>query len=246
MARPKKKHSAPGSAWMITFADLVTLLLTFFVLLLSMSSLTISSFNQVNTFFAPMNFISQSGPGRVPQRIELILEQLREVDNAEFKPERIKDLLFPLDQLPPEMDRGKLEKNLQVLKTDEGIVIVMTDSLLFEYGNYQLSEENRKFLRPLYDVLLYSNSDINISGHTDDRQILPMSNYQLSGLRAMAVLEFFLVEANASKALSPSRFSISGYGADRPVDTNNTEFGRSRNRRVEILLKSDQWLGSYR
>ena len=243
MARRKKKEPVGvGSAWLVTFADLMTLLLTFFVLLLSMASLTVTSLLQVNTFFAPRNFISQSGPGNIPQRIEIIMEQLREPDALDFNPQRIKDLLYPLDELPAEVDRGKLEKNLEVLKKEEGIVIVLTDALLFDYGQYELSEENKKFLKPLYDVLLYSNSDINITGYTDNRQARAMSNYELSGLRALSVLEYFLQEANSSKALKPSRFSISGYGPDRPIDTNDTESGRARNNRVEILLKNDQWL----
>ena len=247
MARRKKQQiSGPGSAWLLTFADLMTLLLTFFVLLLSMASLTVTSLLQVNTFFAPRNFISQSGPGNIPQRIEIIVEQLREPDALDFDPQRIKDLLYPLDELPAEVDRGKLEKNLEVLKTDEGVAIVLTDKLLFDYGQYELTEENKKFLKPLYDVLLYSNSDINISGYTDDRQVRAMSNYELSGMRALAVLEYFLQEANASKALKPSRFSVSGYGPEHPVDTNDTEAGRARNNRIEILLKNDQWLGGYK
>lgn len=165
---------------------------------------------------------------------------------CDFDPQRIKDLLYPLDELPAEVDRGKLEKNLEVLKTDEGVAIVLTDKLLFDYGQYELTEENKKFLKPLYDVLLYSNSDINISGYTDDRQVRAMSNYELSGMRALAVLEYFLQEANASKALKPSRFSVSGYGPEHPVDTNDTEAGRARNNRIEILLKNDQWLGGYK
>ena len=135
--------------------------------------------------------------------------------------------------------------NLEVMQTGEGIVIVMTDALLFERDQYELSDVNKAFLHPLYDVFLYTNADINIAGYTDDTPARGMSNYALSGLRALAVLDYFLVEANSSGGLKPMRFSVSGYGPDRPIASNDSEQGKARNRRVEILLKNEQWFETY-
>lgn len=247
LARRTKKRPplhVSNSLWLITFADLVTLLLTFFVLMLSMSSLTLSSFIQVNSFFQPRNFISYSDSGNVPQRIQLIMDELREPD-LEQRKERIKDLLFPDDTLPKEMDREKVMDNLDILVNAEGIVIVMTDSLLFEQGEFELSEANKQFLAPLYEVLLYTNQDINISAHTDNQPVQGFSSYSLSSLRALAVLDFFLNEVNINGALKPNRMSVSAYGADKPVAPNDSPAGRAKNRRVEILLKNEQWLGGY-
>lgn len=245
MARSRRrKDSGPSSGWLVTFADLITLLLTFFVLLLSMSSLTQTLFVQVDSFFSPRNYISFSRSGNIPQRILMVLNHMREPDTMELNRERIKDLLFPLDALPDEMDREWVKDNIDVIFNEQGVVIVMTDSLLFAPGEYTLSEANKRFLAPLYDVLLYANQDINISAHTDD-QIRGMDSYELSALRALSVLDYFLYEANVGKALKPNRFSISAYGADRPAVTNSSPEGRAKNRRVEIMLKNEQWLGSY-
>lgn len=246
MARVKRRPQihAPNPIWLITFADLVTLLLTFFVLLLSMSSLTLSSFAQVESFFQPRNFISHSDSGNIPRRIELVLQKLLEPDFEQNKA-RIKDLLFPYDAIPKEMSRSKVMDNLDILVTDEGIVIVMTNSILFEQGEFELSEENKQLLTPLYEVLLYSNQDINISAHTDNLPVSGLSNYSLSSMRALSIIDFFLTEINIDDALIPQRISISAYGPDRPVADNNSPGGRAKNRRVEILLKYSQWLGGY-
>lgn len=246
--RRKKKKNTPqtgGEGWLVTFVDLMTLLLTFFVLLISMASLTQSSFTEINSFFQPRNFIEIAGPGNIPQRIELIMKALRDLEGLDVNKERIKDLLFPLDMLPDEMDRSTLEKNMEVIKTEQGLAIVMTDKLLFAPGEYALSAENKKFLAPLYDVLLYTDADVNISGHTSNEQLPDVDNYELSGLRALAVLEYFLLK-DKSRPLKPRRMSISAYGPDRPLASNDTAAGMAKNARVEIVLKSEQALSPYK
>lgn len=246
MARIKKTRTAQASTqlWLITFADLMTLLLTFFVLLISMSSITVSSISQVDSFFRPQNIISYSQSGNIPQRIQLLLKEIRDPD-LEQRKARIKDLLFPYDAMPKEMDRDKVMDNLDVLLTKEGLVIMITDSLLFEHGKFELTEQNKQFLTPLYEVMLYTNEDINISAYTDNQPPKGISSYSLASRRALSVLDFFLNEANTSGALKPSRMSISAYGPEKPVASNDTEAGRAKNRRVEILFKNTQWLGGY-
>ena len=246
--RRKKKKNTPqtgGEGWLVTFVDLMTLLLTFFVLLISMASLTQSSFTEINSFFQPRNFIEIAGPGNIPQRIELIMKALRDLEGLDVNKERIKDLLFPLDMLPDEMDRSTLEKNLDIIKTGQGLAIVMTDKLLFPPGEYELSAENKKFLAPLYDVLLYTDADVNIAGHTSNEQLPGVDNYELSGMRALAVLEYFLLK-DKSRPLKPRRMSVSAYGPDRPLTSNDSTAGMDKNARVEILLKGDQALGAYK
>ena len=246
MARIKKIRTAQASPqlWLITFADLMTLLLTFFVLLLSMSSITLSSVSQVDSFFRPQNMISYSQSGNIPQRIQLLLKEIRDPDLEQHKA-RIKDLLFPYEAIPKEMNRDKVMDNLDVLVTKEGLVIMITDSLLFEHGKFELTEQNKQFLTPLYEVMLYTNEDINISAYTDNQPPKGISSYSLASRRALSVLDFFLNEANTSGALKPNRMSISAYGPEKPVASNDTEAGRAKNRRVEILFKSTQWLGGY-
>ena len=241
MARQKKVEEKKGAAWLVTFSDLMTLLLTFFVLLLSMSTLTQTTITEVNSWIAPQNFIERQGSGRIPERVTLLQELIKNPANLITNLDRIKDLLFPYDLLPEEVSKNTLEENLKIMATPEGLVISLNDKLLFPSGKYALTEIAEKILSSLVDVLLYTEMDINIAGYTDNVPNKEMDNYQLSGKRALSVLEYFL-----QNKVRAGRFSVSGYGPDRPVADNNTEEGRSANRRVEILLKNEMWLGGYR
>ena len=243
MARKKKSgDSGVSEGWMVTFSDLMTLLLTFFVLLLSMSSLTRNVLTEINTFMSPRNYLNDATAGRISDRMRLILQLLREPDVTQDET-TLKDVLFPNDVLPDEMNNATLEDNLKVFRKPEGLVIVMTDALLFAKGSNRLTPAAKKILHSLVDVLHHTNADINISGFADEGDAASKKGLmELSGERAIAVLDYFL----KSGGLPPQRFTISAYGADRPREEGFSAIAQSRNRRVEILLKNEQWLGRYR
>lgn len=241
MARKKKEKEEPGmAAWLVTFSDLVTLLLTFFVLLLSMASMDKVMLARINPFQADHNTISLKGAGKVPTRIRMVMELINDTRNVFEKQNRIKDLLFPDDELPPDIDVSTLDRNLRILEKPEGLAIVLTDELVFEPGSYTLTEGAKVLLEQVALMLRYTAADCNISGHTDTIPGGRMDNYTLSGMRAQSVLEFFI-----NREFAPERFSISAYGPDKPLEDNRTEEGRRMNRRVEILLKTEMWLGRY-
>lgn len=241
--RRRKKETPHGGnpAWLITFSDLVTLILTFFVLLLSMSTLTKTSIVEVNAWISPNNFIERQGAGRIPDRVTILLKLIKNPATLAKNLDGIKDLLFPQDLLPEEISKSTLDKNLQVMASPEGLAISLNDKLLFAPGEYKLSDEAKKTLSSLVDVLLYSEMDVNISGHTDEESGSGINDYALSGKRALAVLEYFL-----QNKIRRGRFSVSGYGPDRPLPGTTVSSDRAANRRVEILLKNELWLGSYR
>ena len=241
MARREKKGGGSNAAgWLVMFSDLMTLLLTFFVLLLSMSSMDRTLLTRISPLTSDVSIIDHSGRGRVPDRIRLLLEVLREPSTILEKLDRIKDLLFPNEVLPPELSPGKLEHNLRIMAHPEGVVIVLTDELLFPAGGYTLTPTAQKLLDAITPLLHYSSADMNISGHTDNNTPPGVDPYALSGQRAMSVLEYFL-----QQKIRPSRFSISGYGPDKPLMPNDSPENQGKNRRVEMLLKTVQWLGRY-
>lgn len=241
MARKKKKGGGvAGDGWLVTFGDLVTLLLTFFVLLLSMSSMDKSILTKITFFAEDLGALSIKSAGRVPQRIKLIIDALEKPWEILEKQERLKDLLFPDDVIPPEINRATLMDNLEVLQRPEGVALVLTDKLLFPSGGAELNPAAHQLLAVVGEVLQFMTAPVNISGYTDDAGGQAEFNYVLSGQRALAVLKSFL-----SQGLPDERFSVSGYGPNWPLADNASPEGRARNRRVEILLKTTPWLGAY-
>ena len=221
---------------MTTFTDLMTLLLCFFVLLLSMSSMDRTLISRISPQTASYGFIVTGSAGRAPDRIKMIQAAMSDPAIMYRQEERIKNLFFPDEELPPGMDRSTLDRNLEILANPDGWVISLTDKLLFEPGSWELPPAARQLLASLADVLHYMTNEVNISGHTDNAPSTGgVDNYTLSAYRAHSVLTFLI----ACK-LDPKRFSVSAYGADRPLHSNDTEEGRAGNRRVEILIKNEQ------
>jgi flagellar motor protein MotB len=111
------------------------------------------------------------------------------------------------------------------------------DRILFESGQSQLSDSGKEILKSIGSVLkaqVGSFSQIQIEGHTDDRKIRgdEGGNWELSSARATAVVRFL----QETSALTPELLSATGYSQYHPVDNSNTEMGRARNRRIEIVL----------
>ena len=242
MARRKKTRGGGGGegSWLVTFSDLMTLLLTFFVLLLTMTTMDTTVLTRISAYVSNPDYTDVEAAGKISERIREIIELLRDPDNVFAKQERLKDLLFPDEVLPPDLLRGDLEENLRILTHPEGVVIVLTEGLLFPHGSAALDGRGMKLLEGLAPVILGLTSDVNISGHTDPTPSLGMGNDDLSVFRALAVLDRFL-----AARIPPDRFSVSGYGADKPMYPNTTADGRAKNNRVEILVKTTQRLGRY-
>jgi len=241
MARKKKKGgAAAGEGWLVTFSDLTTLLLTFFVLLLTMSSMDRSVLTKVSLFTQDLGEMEKKGSGKVTTRQQLLRELLERPWEVMEKVERIKDLLFPDEVLPPDISRSTLDENLLVLQRPEGVALVLTEKLLFPPGGYTLSDTAKQLLEQVGMVFSASEADVNIAGYTDSAPAQQPDNLTLSGLRAMSVLEYFL-----SRGAPDRRFSVAGYGPFWPIADNETPEGQARNRRVEILLRTTPWLAGY-
>ncbi|WP_028574029.1 OmpA/MotB family protein [Desulfonatronovibrio hydrogenovorans] len=234
MARKKKQRKPIEALWMVTFADMVTILLTFFILLLSMASLDREIIREVITVFQEdIAFISPRSAGRVPDRFLIFEDLLEKPWEILEKENRIKDLLFPDDVLPPEISKSTLQENLRVLARPEGIALMLTDELLFPFGQTTLNPAARQVLAQIVPLVMAWPSAVNIAGYTDDIPGIHKDNYEFAAERATAVMEYLIING-----VPDERLSISAYGPHFPVASNETEQGRSQNRRVEILLKT--------
>ncbi len=236
MAREKKEEesSGAGMGWLVTFADLMTLLLTFFVLLLSMASMDRSIMREIAVSLVGDEGLAPiKGAGKVPVQFEFIKQTLDDQGKIFENHQRLKDTLFPDEVLPKDMTRSALLNNLEVLARPEGVAVALSEGLLFQSGQSSLSEDSKKLLSEFVAFLASSPVPVNIAGYTDDVPGGIKDNLALSAERAMAVLAFFL-----DQGFEPERFSVSAYGPAFPLAENTTPEGRAKNRRVEILLKT--------
>ncbi|MBZ2173169.1 flagellar motor protein MotB [Nitratidesulfovibrio sp. SRB-5] len=279
--RPRRApaEDKPRQPWLLTYSDLVTLLLTFFVLLLSMSSMNRVTLSRIGSHFGEAGEQAPGVTGSVPERIRLLEPLLARPAQVFAHQREIKELLFPGAELPPGIDRSTLDKNLRILEHPEGVVLALTDDLLFAPGQWQLREASRPLLGMLAEVLEYVTADVAIAGHSDPHtegvSALEQAagtgggagtvtgdaiGYELAGRRALTVLEYFV-----QRKLDPARFSVAGYGPDRPSlagqppspgapgvpeasgepDAAAGSSDPDRNRRVEILVKTTPRLGGY-
>ena len=234
MARKKKRGGGAGEtgSWLVTFSDLMTLLLTFFVLLLTMASMDRNTIAKINPFKERIGIMHQSSKGKVSQRIIMVQKMIEDPMNMILERQRLKDLLFPDDVIPPDINRAELEANIKVLASKEGVALVLSDRLLFDKGQAQLSATALALLSQVRDLLSLSDSDVVISGFAEADEQNPE---ELAAERAMAVLMHM-----RAAGLPANRFAIAAYADRLDLALNNFP-----NRRVEIFIKTVRLIGGY-
>jgi len=223
------------NAWMVTFADLVMLLLTFFVLLLTMSSMDTKKLKKLMSHFTESTGVLEfASSGNVSDFSSFIMQynnsdSMLVIDQKHLLAKikislEIKDVLKDIDE------------NINFSDDERGVVLSFNEAILFEPGKAILKKEIYPILDSVADAIYECPNDILILGHTDNTPVkskLYQSNWELSAYRGLSVLDYFLKE----KELSPSRFYVGGCGSFRPVHPNDTPKNRSLNRRVEIIFK---------
>lgn len=231
----KKEEEQSGGApeWMVTFSDAMTLLMVFFILLFSMSTIDEKKEAQLTTAFNDVfngggsNPIKQDGVG------ENILnnEDSKEDEETTSEMEQ-KSLLEILNKVISE--KG-LEDYVYAEIVERGVSVVLVDSLLFQSGRADIKNESKEILHDIAAVLNEVTNQIVIEGHTDNLPIntyLFGSNWELSTARAVVVTRFLVEHAG----VNPTRISAQGYGEYRPIVPNDTAENKAKNRRVNILI----------
>lgn len=222
--------------WLITYADLITLLLAFFIVLYAMNRTEQIKFSLVAQALAK-EFDSNSivGKGIGPSII---------TGNSGTQAQRAsQQQLQALSQLETRLqaaiNRAGLAKQVSVSSNVRGVEVSLDATTLFKSGSAALSPSAVSLLTSLGRALATVPNDIEVVGYTDSTPIhtaLYPSNWQLSAMRAANVVYVLSQVPN----ITPDRLSLSGFGQYHPVAANITPVGRAKNRRVNILvLRSD-------
>ena len=213
--------------WMTTFSDMMTLLLTFFVLIVAMSQVEVKRLNEVLTHFQGARSV-MAHPLNVP-----------DPSRSSARPDKRKKKEH--EKLLSSISKEQLEGKVEMEATKMGIHAVITDSLMFEAGSAVLKSEAKPVLKALMKMVTGDVRSIVVEGHTDSTPISTSrfpSNWELSGARSAAVVRYM---DRTRTDVGPERFVAMGYGAFQPVASNETRSGRRKNRRVEILFSRKKW-----
>ena len=227
------RKGAPG--WMVTYSDLVTLILVFFILLFSMSQIDIVKFKAITQSYREhfLEFYPSIIPLENPAGVDSELPD-NDKENAE---DSLKNLLVEVQSF---LDKNGLEDVIIANRTERGVVLVLQEQVLFDPGEASLIGGSFEFLDKVGELLTKLPNLVKVEGHTDD---VPMnsyrypSNWELSAARASSVIKYFIENHN----IDSGRFIAVGYADTRPIVSNSDPELRQKNRRVEIIISDPKY-----
>jgi chemotaxis protein MotB len=215
--------------WLLTYADLITLLLAFFIMLYSLSKNDAQRYHEIASY---LKAIFSGGTG-ILEGGALQGGGAIEIPDLVARKEEIAKRLY--EQISEAISGTEVERTFSVTPDERGITIRVLDRTFFDEGKADLKERAKKILDSVAPTLLGLKNHIRIEGHTDNVPINTSefrSNWELSVRRATEVIRY-LIERHK---LPPERLSASGYSEFRPIAPNDTPEGRALNRRIEIII----------
>jgi len=269
MAKGKRRGHDAGhenhERWLLTYADMITLLVAFFIMLYAMSVMNVTKFQQLalsvrSGFGSSMTngtpTIMNAGGG-VNGRPSIVQSgQTKNNDQNDDGKSSRESQFIPMDVPSPNLKKGeddrrlddltallkkvvadhKLDGKVQVIVNERGIIIrLLTDKMLFESGKADMRSDEMSLLDNMANLIRTKiDNQVEVEGHTDNRPIHTErypSNWELSTMRASIVLRYL-----AQRGVREDRLRAAGYADQRPVALNDTVDGRSRNRRVDIVI----------
>lgn len=232
MARKKKPEEHENhERWLVSYADFITLLFAFFVVMYSVSSVNEGKFraaaDSISQAFHPVINLSAS-PVRIDAKVTNTLPNIISPDFKTYQ--KLQDTM---------KEAGDLGDKVKVDMDKRGIVVRVADTLVFDTGKAEVRPEAREVLKKVGAVLAGGNKQVRVEGHTDNVPIKTAhfpSNWELSTDRASAIVRYFIDNTN----MKPPLLSAAGYAHYKPLESNDTPAGRAKNRRVDIVVLNDQ------
>ncbi len=261
----KRKEDPPAEGapeWMATFSDLMNLLLCFFVLLFSMSSVDAKKFDEVAASFSQTFSIFEAGATAIGDGILISngVSQLNELDKyinstgktaeseqdvdvfEEFEAKKLseaEELAQKVEEALKEDGQQQQDGDITLDFNSQYVSLTLNGAFLFDSGSDELKDEAKPLLDKVGMILVrYAESTIEIEGHTDNVPISTArfaNNDVLSSFRALAVFDYFM----QTTSLDPMNLKHSGRGEHIPIADNTTPEGRAQNRRVEIKIYTE-------
>ena len=241
LAKKAKKHKHEehmDESWLVPYADVLTLLLALFIVLFASSSVDQEKLEQMSSVFNQVfeggtSFLEQPAPIQTPNATS---EETPTQSSAYLQDQQ--ELAEIQDSVDNFIAVNELEGQFATEMTDEGLLVTIRDSILFDPGKAKIKPEYVPTAKELADVLVLDPArSIVVAGHTDN---VPQSgsefasNWELSVMRAT---NFLKVLIGSNSELDSKYFSIKGHGENIAIAPNDTVEGRGKNRRVEVLIQ---------
>ena len=243
MMRRKKyldqRQSDNHERWLVSYADFITLLFAFFVVMYAMSSVNEGNYRVLSDALGSafrntpksLDLGAVAAPPAAPVKPRQAVAKKNALQRRQQ--EKIQDMARDIMKvLAPLVKEGKV----RVTQSNRGITVEINASVLFAPGQAALEESSDKTLRAVAQVVKHGEHAIQVEGHTDNvaiRSATFPSNWELSTARASSVVRLLI-----DSGVSAQRLTALGYGENRPVEPNDTPQGRARNRRVTVTVLS--------
>jgi chemotaxis protein MotB len=233
--------------WLLTYADLITLLMIFFVVLYSMSKVDVQKFQAV------AEYLNKTLNGGTPAKIELSTNPSGPAFIAPGNPKTTPSTStannkagqgnvdaenMTIDAIKAKLDKFAKDNGMQTTLVtsieERGLVVSIQETLLFESGSADITTQARNILEKVSTVLTPAPNQIKVEGHTDNLPIRTSqfpSNWELSVIRSTNVVQIL-----QNDGITPDRLTAAGYGEYRPLYSNDTDAGRAKNRRIDLVI----------
>lgn len=232
----RKEGKGPNSErWMLTYLDLITLLMVFFVILYASSKVDQTKYQKVAA-----SFMSAFGGGKSligTDNRPSISDATNPVDPTLVEAAKMQEVKSSMDKY---LKENNLKGSVSTTIEERGLVVSISDSLFFDSGKADIKPEVSAKLVEIGKLLNKMGNYIRVEGHTDNVPIndgIFKSNWELSAIRATTVTRLLIDKSG----ISPKMIGAEGYGENRPIASNSTEAGRSKNRRVDIIILNSKF-----
>jgi chemotaxis protein MotB len=232
------EESRSMAPWIITFADMVTLLMVFFILLFAIGTIEQEKWREIKESLREAlgaDTVEQLG---TRQGLDVLKTQVDEqtvhaVDEVGAMVNReMEDIITEVEEF---VFKNKLAGEVRVSSDERGAVITISDVVLFPPGSAEMTPKGRTTLRQVFDLLKQFNYNVKVEGHTDNIPIHTLrypSNWELSASRAAEVAHMLIDDG-----FPPERLSVEGFAEFRPKVPNTSAENRAINRRIEVVYQ---------
>jgi len=237
----KKKHKQKKGApmWMVSWSDMTTLLLTFFIVMMSFAEIDGEDFYLVLSSFRGSLGMMTGGYSLSSGKLVEMGQNMKNLPSTTQGRALSQKLQRAVSVFKPEIET----KKVRVTEDERGLVITLASDSFFDPGSAALKNEMKPVLAKVGNVLREIPNFTRIEGHTDSNPISApgatrgfSTNWELSGARGINVLRYLQEE----EKINPKQLSAVAFAEQRPLDTNNTPEGRAYNRRVDIVILRDR------